>query len=69
MMMHCRNPLPGPGVQPRQAPDQRFNSTWLFDVFDDPTEEHDLSQQVWCSGISYPILPMRALHAAKLLNL
>lgn len=39
------NPLPGPGVQPVQPPDQRINSTWLFDVFADPLEEHDLSAQ------------------------
>lgn len=29
-----------------QPPDQRINSTWLFDVFADPLEEHDLSSQL-----------------------
>jgi hypothetical protein len=32
-------------VQPVQPPDRRINSTWLFDVFADPLEEHDLSAQ------------------------
>jgi arylsulfatase B/arylsulfatase I/J len=30
------NPLPAPSVQPTAPPDERINSTWLFDVFDDP---------------------------------
>lgn len=40
------NPLPGPGVQPMPPPDQRINGTWLFDVFDDELEEHDLSGEL-----------------------
>ena len=38
------NPLPAPGVKPIPPPDRRINGTWLFDVFDDPLEEHDLSE-------------------------
>ena len=38
------NPLPAPGVQPIPPPDRRINGTWLFDVFEDPLEKHDLSE-------------------------
>ena len=40
------NPLPAPGVQPIPPPDRRINGTWLFDVFADPLEKHDLSEEL-----------------------